>query len=139
MIILINCAVVFCKISGKQYPSCKMWFIASKPACTTNVTNGSLLLNEWMEVKCVANIGKRGKLSMNCQNVLGSPVGIPGVTTANSTSTYVKVDGPPVLQPYVCKVAVGLTLPPASPGSLACKTTISYTVPFTTPTVNVCK
>ena len=116
-----------------------MWLTESKPACTTNVTNGSLLLNEWMEVKCVANIGKRGKLSMNCQNGIGSPVGIPGVTTENSTSTYVNVDGTTVLQPYVCNVIVSLRSPPAVQGSLASKMTIVYNVPFTTPTVNVCK
>ena len=116
----------------------EIWFTASKPACTTNATNGSLLLNEWMEVKCVVNIGKRGKLSMSCQNVIGVPVGIPGVTTANSTSIYVNVDGPPVLQPYVCNVIVGLRLPFASQENLASKPTIVYNVNFTRPTVNVC-
>lgn len=115
------------------------YFTESKPECTTNVTNGSLVAYDWLKVKCSSNITKNGEFSMNCRNLSGSPIDIPGVTTENSISVYVQAGGPLVLQAFVCTVKVTTQSSPVSEGSLASSRTKDYMYDWTSSTVNVCK
>lgn len=76
---------------------------------------------------------------MNCHNLSGSLIGIPGVISGNSISIYIKADGPPVLQPVVCTVTVTVRSSPMSKGSLASNFTKVYVYDWTSPKLSVCK
>ena len=76
---------------------------------------------------------------MNCYNLSGSPIGIPGDTTANSISIYVIADGPPVLQPFVCVFTVTTGSSPVTQGHFASNITKVLVYDWALPTLNVCK